>query len=834
MKNKNNFTLLLSLLITPLLIVSFLFAGKSVSAEGPSEHYLIAINTDVAAKKLRSVYRNPELAANRLAQAEVEASLDADSRVTARSFSHVPVVTAQLSSSDVIELEKNELVEAVIPEEIFRPTLASSSAVIDTAEAYGLGFDGTGVAVAILDTGVDNDHAFVNVVSEACYSNAGGFGGATSLCPGGVPSSTAPDSADTDRCTAASGCDHGTHVAGIAAGDGDGAAYTGVAKDSEIIAINVFTQFNSGCFPEAAPCLGAYTSDIVAGLNRVLALHNDISFTTPIASANMSIGGGLYSSQSSCDSANATTKTAIDNLRTAGIATIISSGNDYSSDSISSPGCISSAIAVGATTDADDIAAYSNSNNMVDLVAPGSSITSSVIGSGNFGTKSGTSMSSPQVSGAWAILKEKTPEATVDEIYQAFEETGAKITDSRNGLHFKRIDIDDALVHKNFESIFVKVVDDETTEAGGTARVQFSLRQAPLNNVTIPLSIDDPTEGDLGVVTDIVITPASWNNPALNEVVITGLDDAERDGIVSYKLVTGDPSSTDVFYDGIDADGVADPKLKNLDDEKAVKHDFDGDGASDIFSASSGKWRVSFKGKSSWKTLNTSSTKLSQMLFGDFNCDQKTDIFTVKNNKWLVSYGGKSAWKKINTSSAPFNQMLIADIDGDACSDVVRLTGQNWYVSYKGKSAWSKLQKSSTLKSKVKIGDLNGDGRDDAFYATGSRWKVSYSMKTSWKTLNVSVLDNDRLILGDITGDQSMDIFWPTGKKWYTSDKAKGSWKNLSVSGYKNLKLTDLNGDGKEDVFRVKSGKWFVSYSGTSTWKKINTSSVRLSQMSID
>ena len=60
---------------------------------------------------------------------------------------------------------------------------------------------------------------------------------------------------------------------------------------------------------------------------------------------------------------------------------------------------------------------------------------------------------------------------------------------------------------------------------------------------------------------------ANWNNPTLNRVIITGLDDSIIDGDVALKLVTGDPQSTDPAYDNLDASDVADVDFINIDND---------------------------------------------------------------------------------------------------------------------------------------------------------------------------------------------------------------------------------------------------------------------------
>src|SRR6185369_9493280 len=80
----------------------------------------------------------------------------------------------------------------------------------------------------------------------------------------------------------------------------------------------------------------------------------------------------------------------------------------------------------------------------LNLLAPGRWINSSVPG-GGFQILQGTSMATPHVAGAWAVLKSKAPSATVDQVLQALTSTGLPVTDSRNGITKPRIRVDAAL-----------------------------------------------------------------------------------------------------------------------------------------------------------------------------------------------------------------------------------------------------------------------------------------------------------------------------------------------------------------------------------------------------
>nr|WP_281174041.1 S8 family serine peptidase [Methylomicrobium agile] len=134
----------------------------------------------------------------------------------------------------------------------------------------------------------------------------------------------------------------------------------------------------------------------------------------------------------------------MDNLRSVGIATVISSGNASYTDSMGAPGCISTAVSVGSTNKNDQVSQFSNSAGFLNLLAPGENIRSSILGDG-FANFNGTSMAAPHVAGAWALLKQKTPGLSVAAALNALASTGQPVMDYRNGITKPRIDVAGAL-----------------------------------------------------------------------------------------------------------------------------------------------------------------------------------------------------------------------------------------------------------------------------------------------------------------------------------------------------------------------------------------------------
>jgi uncharacterized repeat protein (TIGR01451 family) len=313
------------------------------------------------------------------------------------------------------------------------PAMNDTIPLIGANNNHFLNYTGSGWSVAILDTGVDKNHPalFGKVISEACYSSNVSAQGATSLCPGGATSSTATNSG-LHCATGISGCDHGTHVAGIAAR---------VAPSARLIPIQVFSRFSdSGSITpcqnvnRTSPCTLSFTSDQVSALNRVWGLHisgNNIN----VASANMSLGGGFHTGPCDHLSQYNSLRLAINQLRDQNVATVIAAGNSSYRNAMAAPACLTPAISVAASDKSDQVASFSNISVYTTLIAPGTPILAPVPAnlSPIYQSKGGTSMAAPHVAGAIASFKEGQPNANVPQIINALTNSGPTITDQRSG-----------------------------------------------------------------------------------------------------------------------------------------------------------------------------------------------------------------------------------------------------------------------------------------------------------------------------------------------------------------------------------------------------------------
>lgn len=338
-----------------------------------------------------------------------------------RVFPALGRAAARVGPEALRRLIQTAFVERIEADAIHRASLAVSVPLVRANVAKQAGFDGQGQVVALLDTGVDESHPMLagHVVEEACFSQTGD-------CPNGASEMFGPGAGAA--CTI-DGCAHGTQVAGAAVGAGLG--LTGVGSGAGLISIRVFSDV------DGTP--GAFASDILAGLQHVLAL----TAFYDIAAVNLSLGGDLHTSEVACDAAGGAQRGAIELLREAGVVTVAAAGNDGRTNALSLPACLSNVVSVGSSNDRDEVSSFSNSARFLSLLAPGESIETAEPG-GQTTVASGTSLATAHVSGTIALLRQRTPNARVGEIENALRITGQPVRDARNGITAPRLRVDGA------------------------------------------------------------------------------------------------------------------------------------------------------------------------------------------------------------------------------------------------------------------------------------------------------------------------------------------------------------------------------------------------------
>ena len=616
-----------------------------------------------------------------------------------KQFKTIPFVSFETDASTLEQLKNDSQILTIEEDELSPPTLAESTSLIGAPTAWNSGFSGAGQTIAILDTGVDKNHPFLSgkVVSEGCFSST--YGNATSLCPSGVAETVAPDSG-LNCATTISGCAHGTHVAGIAAGRGS--SFSGVAKDANIIALQVFSKVDNAttCGSSPSPCILTYVSDQIKALERVLVLSNTMS----IAAVNMSLGGGKY--LTSCDATQSARKAAIDNLRSVGVATVVSSGNGSYTDAMSAPACISSAVSVGSTDDGgsgttlDAVSNFSNAAPNLSLLAPGRWISSSVP-NGGFSNYSGTSMATPHVAGAFAVLKQRSPNASVSKILTALTSSGQAISDWRNGVSKPRIRIVNALQALDKKPAF---------DYDGDGKADITVFRATDNVWFVQNSGNGSFDfKQFGTFGDLV-APADFDGDGKTDVSVfrpsTG---------VWYRL---DSSNGNFSAAGFGTVG-----------DLPVPADYDGDGKADlaIFRPSNGTWWILQSGNGAVITQNFGITE-DKPTIGDYDGDGKSDIAV-----WRPSTG---VWYRINSGSGSLSvqsfgladdKPVPADYDGDGKTDisVFRPTDGKWYrINSNNDSV--EVNSFGLLEDNPVAADYDGDGKADiaVFRPSTGTWYI--------------------------------------------------------------------------------------------------------------
>ena len=451
-----------------------------------------------------------------------------------RHFRTIPYVAATITREQAMTLAAEDSIENIFlirrerraqmanSERAQAVGLSAAQLSIDLGSAWDRGFDGTGYAIAVIDSGINFGHPALTGknVGDACFANT--FGTTTiAQCPSGATPQIGPGAAS--HCPADSTrCDHGTHVASLAVGNDAAAAggpMYGVAKGAKIVPIDVFSLVTSAaeCSPDPAPCV---LTDSLAVLNA-LDYVNEKAIALKIAAVNLSIGGS--SRDGYCD--DDPRRAVIDMLRQKGIAVAVAASNGGQTGRITTPACISSAVAVGAVDNGTTVASFSNFANTLDFVAPGIALSGAKGSGSGYGTRSGTSMSTPQVAGAFAVIRQAFPTLSLDAIEASLKQTGVPVTRGDTGITVAKIQVGAALDHlQGVNRRFVNNV-----FAGVSAQGESMLRFYNSGDATgnVKISVRD---GDVGTLLGEWLSPPIPARAALQFTAKSILANTTRNG----------------------------------------------------------------------------------------------------------------------------------------------------------------------------------------------------------------------------------------------------------------------------------------------------------------
>ncbi len=274
---------------------------------------------------------------------------------------------------------------------------------------------GTGIGVAVIDTGIDLNHPDLKaniIANKSCVKSK-------------------PTGNDDNG--------HGSHVAGTIAALNNTSGVVGVAPEAKLIAVKVLNVSGSGTW-----------SQVICGLDFVAANAQRYN----IKVANLSLGGGGFS-DNNCGSSNSDAlHQAICNLKNAGVTLVAAAGNSGIDAASFVPAAYDdSVIAVSALNDSDGASgglgqataygsddtftSWSNYGGIVDLAAPGVNILSTYK-SGGYATISGTSMASPHVAGSAALYIKSHPGSSWSQVKSGLQSVSEALNSGHtdpSGLH---------------------------------------------------------------------------------------------------------------------------------------------------------------------------------------------------------------------------------------------------------------------------------------------------------------------------------------------------------------------------------------------------------------
>ncbi|MFC3957776.1 S8 family peptidase [Halovivax cerinus] len=253
--------------------------------------------------------------------------------------------------------------------------------IVEADVAHDNGDTGAGADIAIIDTGIDQDHPDLqaNLGQGADFTGTGSW--------------------DDDN-------GHGTHCAGIADADDNTEGVVGVSTEATLHAVKVLGSGGGGSF-----------SDIAAGIEWVANQGYDV--------ASLSLGGSTGSSalQDACQYAS-----------NSGVLVVAAAGNDGEcSNCVSYPAVYDTVMAVSATDSNDEIASFSSTGPEIEIAAPGANV-NSTYNDGGYTSLDGTSMACPHVAGAGGQLMangysntdaRQQLTSTADDICRCPEDAGA-------------------------------------------------------------------------------------------------------------------------------------------------------------------------------------------------------------------------------------------------------------------------------------------------------------------------------------------------------------------------------------------------------------------------
>lgn len=437
--------------------------------------------------------------------------------------------SAELTQEEIQELINKNEIQSINYDYPVKAFLQDSIDIINATQTWtrqisGTNLTGDGQIVCIIDTGADYNHSNL------------GDGWGNKIIAGYNALTGQNCSTNNSACMDDHG--HGTHVAGIVAANG---TLKGIAPNADLIIIKALNAEGGGD-----------TSNLIDAIDWCTSYSEN---TQNITAISMSLGGGQYTTD--CNSQNPSLATSINNAISKNISVIAATGNTDESQGltnpvagISSPACISNVIKVTAVDklvdESEDYASYAfRYSNFPEIISAPGSLINSTYPNENYATSSGTSMATPMVAGAIAIINQyyelQEQQKTPEQIHELLNNTGKEIYDSLSDETYTRINLFSTLDTAPPQIQFTTGTEDNNTNfSRDWIYINISLTEVNLKNITYSLynntNIVNSTNYNQS------ISSINWTdlNPGIYFYNVTAYDNANNYNSTQTRKITID------------------------------------------------------------------------------------------------------------------------------------------------------------------------------------------------------------------------------------------------------------------------------------------------------